>query len=116
MQPIHVTIPANSAAGASTPLVRLDPWSIGDVSVQIVVTGTVNYTLQTTFDDPNDPTGPIMLAGNMVWFDAADPAVVKSTKNALAKVSPTPLFARILLNSGAGSLRATFIQTGVVNY
>jgi len=115
MQPIHVSIPANSAAGTTSPLVRLDPWSIGDCSVQVVVSGTVNYTLQITFDDPNDPVMPISEA-NIAWFNSTDTDVLNSTKNAISQVAPLPTFARILLNSGNGSLRATFIQTGNVTY
>jgi hypothetical protein len=115
MQPITVTIPANSAAGATSQWVRFDHWSIGDVGLQVVVNGTVNYTLQTTFDDPNDPVSPVP-ANSVTWFDSTDTDVKNSTKNAVSQLVPTPVYARILLNSGNGSLRATFIQTGSATF
>jgi len=115
MQPIHISIPANSPAGTSSQWVRLDQWTVGDVNVQIIVNGTVNYTLQQTFDDPNDPVAPIDSA-NVVWFDSSDANVVNASTNQQAQVYPPPVFARILLNSGNGSLRATFVQTGNVTY
>jgi hypothetical protein len=111
MQPIHVKIPANSAANTSSTWVRFDQWNIGDIAAQINVTGTVNYTLQTTFDDPNDPVSPVDPA-NVLWTNSTDANVVNSTKDAVTKIDPAPIFARILLNSGTGSIDATFVQQG----
>ena len=115
MQPITVTIPANSSAGATSQWVRLDSWNAGDASIQVVVNGTVNYTLQTTWDDPNDPVNPVPVA-NVTWFNSSDTDVLNSTKNAVSQLAPLPTFARILLNSGTGSVRATVVQTGNVTF
>ena len=111
MQPIHVSIPNNSPPGTTTTWVRFDSWNIGEANVQVVVSGTVNYTLQTTFDDPNSIANPISPAF-VTWFDSTDADVKNSTKNAVSQIFPVPVFARILLNSGNGTVDATFIQQG----
>lgn len=95
--------------------VRFDDWSPGStVGLQTDVTGTVNYTVQTTFDDPNSPTNPVQPAG-VTWFSSGDTTVVGATASAQSSFSVLPIFARVLLNSGTGSVTATFVQVGNVS-
>lgn len=98
---------------ASSPWVRLDPWALPNVGVQLDVTGTVNYDLQQTMDDPNDPTSPVA-PGDMTWIASADTNVVGATASKQTNYLFTPIFARILLNSGTGSVAGKFVQSGVV--
>jgi hypothetical protein len=106
-----VTIGTNGIAGS--PWVSFDPWSTSYISIQAVVSGTVNYTIQQTTDDPNSADTPISVQ-NVTWVNSNDTAVVGATTTQQSNYIFTPIFARVLLNSGSGSVRATFVQSGVV--
>lgn len=100
-------------AVASSAWVMLDPWAFGQIGVTTGVAGTVNYDIEITGDDPNDPTNPVDPA-DMIWFDCGDAGLVNETASASGVLTPIPRYARVNLNSGSGSVRATFIQPGVV--
>ena len=51
MRPITVT--AGPSAGPSN-MVRLDEWADAPVGVQVSLSGSGNFTVQHSFDDPND--------------------------------------------------------------
>ena len=78
MQPITVTASDASGGAVASGLVRFDDWAPGTVSLQVKVTGTVNYTVQTSMDDPNSPTNPVALA-SMTWSPSPDTGVVGQT-------------------------------------
>lgn len=100
---------------ATSAWARFDDWSPSNqVTLQINVVGTVNYTVQTTLDDPNSPTNPVA-AASVTWFSAGDSAIVAATASVQSSFGVLPLFARVLLNSGTGSVTATFVQTGNVS-
>ena len=115
MRPITVSIPANSAALTTSDWVYFDQWSPGGAGVQVNVTGTVNYTVQTTMDDPNSPTNPVAV-GSVTWLPSLDTDLVSANASKQGAFTPVPVFARVLLNSGNGSLTATFTQLGNVTY
>lgn len=72
-----------------------------------LVSGAVNYTVQYTYDDPNNlPAGvAIPLAFNSILN--AQAATADSTLS-------TPLIAtRVLINSGTGVIRARVVQAGI---
>lgn len=115
-----VTVGTNGVA--STPWVYLDPWALPMVSIQCDVSGTVNYTVQSTLDDPNSPTNPV-LPSAVTWVNSPDTAAVAATAAiqtsyggfaAYAAVSPT--FVRVTLNSGTGTVTATVVQPSAVPY
>lgn len=108
----NVSIGTNGVAGS--PWAMMDPWAYAPVAAQINVTGTVNYTLQQTLDDPNDPTNPVTPA-NVTWINCADATVVGATVAAQTNYAFAPRYVRLLLNSGTGSITGTFIQLGVVS-
>lgn len=112
MRPIVVTVGPNATGGAASSLVRFDDWAPSDITVQCVVTGTVNYTVQYSSDDPNSPTNPVPVA-SMTWSNSNVAAAATAT------LPPTPLgvhpaFARVVMNSGTGTVITTFLQAGVV--
>lgn len=109
MQPITVTASDASASPKPTALVRFDDFAPGTVSLQVTVTGTVNYTVQTSMDDPNSPINPVAL-NSMTWVPSTDTAVVGQSATKSSTFSAAPVFARVLLNSGSGSITATFLQ------
>lgn len=94
---------------ASSPWVRLDEYSPAQVTVQCVASGTVNYTVQTTLQDPNSPTDPV-LPQNVTWSNSLDAAAVAATGTIASFFAYTPVFARVLLNSGSGSVTGVFLQ------
>jgi hypothetical protein len=103
-----------AAAPWSSRQARLDEWGKGSpLSVSCVVAGTVNYTVQHSMDDPNDLNN---FAGitrqNMVW-DTTFSGAVNATGNQTFNMPVPPIWVRLLLNSGAGSVRTTFTQYGV---
>jgi len=106
-----VTIGTNGIAGS--PWVSFDPWSTSYISIQAVVSGTVNYTIQQTTDDPNSADTPISVQ-NVTWVNSNDTAVVGATTTQQSNYLFTPIFARVVLNSGSGSVKTTFVQSGVV--
>lgn len=92
----------------------LDSWTTGYISVQCDATGTVNYTVQSTLDNPADLHQPITSA-NVSWYDSSDSGVVNAIASQQSNFVFTPSYVRVLLNSGTGSVKTTLLQTGVVN-
>lgn len=97
---------------AASPWVRFDMWVAGGIAIQVDVTGTVNYTIQQTLDDPNSPTNAVAAAA-MTWINSADAAVVGATTAQQSNYNFAPMFARVALNGGStGTVTATFAQLG----
>lgn len=107
----NVTIGTNGIGGS--PWVRLDEWALPNASVQAVVSGTINYTVQYSNDDPNSPTDAV-LPSAMTWNTFAAAGAATATTNA----TYAPLWVRILVNSNTNPayVRATVVQTGVVPF
>jgi len=108
-----VTVGTNGVA--STPWVRFDEWASPQVTIQCDVSGTVNYTIQQTLDDPNSPTNPVA-PNAVIWLPTSDATGVGATTTIQSNYAYAPTFARVLLNSGTGTVTATFIQLGVAPY
>lgn len=101
-----VTLGTNGVA--ASPWIGLDTWTYGNVRGEVSISGTVNYTIQTTNDDPNSPTNPVTPA-LMAW-DSAFTAVVSQTTEAAFGIAYTPAWIRVLLNSGSGSVTLNVMQ------
>ena len=79
-----------------------NPFNVG---LGIVVSGTVNYTIQHTFDDIfNSAITP-------VWF--SHPTLASLAVNADGNYAFPVRGIKILVNSGAGTATATIIQSGM---
>jgi hypothetical protein len=79
----------------------------------IVVTSLgVNYTIQYTYDDPNNlPSG---LPATAQFPQPFNLSTIANVSTSMDGVSNDPITAwRLLVNSGTGTLRATGIQGGV---
>jgi predicted secreted protein len=110
-----ITVGTNGVG--STPWVRFDDWSVAPVAIQCNVTGTVNYTVQSSLDDPNSAFGTPVTPAAMTWNNTNDSNAVNATSTVQTSFyTGVPVFARVLLNSGSGSVTATFTQSGVVPY
>lgn len=113
-----VTIANNAAAAvtvgtngvADSPWVRFDDFGPNYISVNCVTSGTVNYTVQTTLDDPNNPATPVAV-GSMTFQSALDTNLVNQSSSKSGGITYAPTFARVVLNSGTGSVTGTFLQS-----
>lgn len=106
-------ITVGTSGVASSRWVRLDSWAFPEVGVQVDVSGTINYTVQQTFDDPNDPTNPVTPA-NVIWSNSSDAAVVAKAVDAQSSYAYAPTYVRVTANSGTGTARLTLVQYGNV--
>ena len=96
-----------SQTGAGTTATApLDIHGRPDISLQVAVTGTVNYTVQQTLDNVFDP------AITPVWFDHPDTNLVAQTVNRQGNYAYVPSAVRLVVNSGTGTARLTIIQSG----
>lgn len=110
MRPITVSVSDASGGVKYSSWVRFDDFAPSYISLQCNVTGTVNYTIQTTLDDPNDAVNPVAPA-SVTWVDSSDSAVVGATATKQSNFLFAPTFVRVKLNSGTGTVSATFLQS-----
>ena len=115
MQP--TTVSTTDASGGTTysSLVRMDTWAAAQSVVQVNVTGTATFTVETSMDDPNSPTNPIA-QGSMTWVNATDAAIVAQSANASGVLVATPVFVRLKQTAGNGSCSMTIAQFGNATY
>lgn len=107
-----VTVGTNGVAGSRW--ARMDGWANAQSALQVDVTGTVNYTVQTTMDDPNDPFAPVSVA-SVKWVASTDTGVVGQSATKSSNFVATPTWVRLLLNSGNGSAALKIVQANVSN-
>ena len=106
----NVTAGTNTVA--DSPWVRFDTMATGAVAAMFTTTGTVNYTLYLSMDDPNDVAGDPRYGGPlppalMTW-DASLTPVEGATASVTINIPATPVFAKVRINSGTGSVKAQF--------
>lgn len=98
-----VKVGTNGVA-SSRPLI-LDSFANAPTAIQTDVTGTVNYTVQQSLDNPAK-----VGYASMTWVDHPDTNVVSATADKQANYAYVPVATRITLNSGTGSVKYTVIQ------
>lgn len=82
------------------------PMNIG-MAIELV-SGAANFTVQHTYDDPNN------LLGGAVFPLAFTSPFINAAAATIDGSYTTPIIAtRLLINSGTGALRARFIQAGI---
>jgi|SRR6201996_3165726 len=114
----RITISGNAAGAitvgtsgvASSPWVSLDHWALPQVAIQCNVNGTVNYTVQSTLDNPNGSVPPAAVT----WINTSDTGAVGASASIQTNFAYAPTFARVILNSGTGTVTTTFSQFGAV--
>lgn len=105
-----ITVGTNGVA--SSGWVHMDQYGpVQGAALQCSATGTVNYTVQQTLDSPNGGNNPTP-AYLMNWINTADSAVVNATASAQSNYAFIPVFTRVTLNSGTGSVKFTVSQLG----
>ena len=106
------TVGTNGVAASAW--VNFDEYAMPQISIQCNVTGTVNYTIQQTLDTASVDSGNT--EASFVWINSPDSNVVGATSSQQSNYAYMPKWARVLLNSGSGSVKATFIQSSVAPY
>lgn len=115
MQPIQVSTTDATAGTTYSRPVRMDTWANAQSIIQVDVTGTATYTVETSMDDPNDPINPVA-ENAMTWVNAADSAVVAKSASAQGVLVATPLFVRIKQTAGNGSTTMRIAQFSSVPF
>lgn len=102
---------------AVSPWIRMADYASAQSAIQVTVSGTVNYTVQTSMDDPNSPTNPVSPSA-VTWLSALDTNIVAQTTSKSGIFNITPTFVRVVLNSqtNPGFVTATITQFGSVSY
>lgn len=114
MRPITVSVGPNAAANTPSNMIRLDEWADAPVGVQVSMNGTATFTVQHSFDDPNDLINPVPV-GSMFWDTGLIPAGgIGGTAGVTFSMATAPLWMRIMLLSGAGSIKMVVTQYNVV--
>jgi len=109
-----IEIGTNGVAGSQW--ISLDSWASAQVAGQCVVSGTVNYTVQTTNDDPNSYSNPV--SRSSVTWDTTFADLIGATTSSQFNLAVSPVWIRILLNSNTnpGFVRMALSQSGSVSY
>lgn len=94
---------SKTGVGSSSALVMNTNISPFNVGFGVVVTGTVNYTVQHTFDDP--------AIGFSTWF--SHPTVASLAANADGNYAFPVTGIKVLVNSGSGTATLNLIQAGI---
>ena len=107
MRRLEATLSDASGGAKYSAALPLDIYNRPETSIQVVVTGTANYTVQQTLDNPFDSTVTIN------WFDHPDSTLVAASSNKQGNYAYVPAAVRLVLNSGSGSAKITIIQAGI---
>lgn len=106
MRPIYLTTTGGTSSPVSPMNLNTSPFNVG---FGVTVTGTINYTVQHTFDnvwsDTFDPT-------TAVWFD--HPTIASQSTNKDGNYAFPVTGIRIKGNSGGGTAVLTLLQAGIV--
>ncbi len=94
---------SKTGVGSSSALVMNTNVSPFNVGFGVVVTGTVNYTVQHTFDDP--------AIGFTTWF--SQPTVASLAANADGNYAFPVTGVKVLVNSGSGTATLNLVQAGI---
>lgn len=103
-----VTVGTNAIA-SSRPIF-LDTFAPAPTAIQVTVSGTVNYTVRQSLDDPNTISGGYP---SVTWVSHPDTSLVAATATAQGNYAYIPRVTQILLNSGTGTVTMTVIQADV---
>lgn len=100
---MRVQTVSKTGTGSSTAVVintNVTPVNIGFAAV---VTGTVNYSIQFSYDDP--------AVGFTTWFD--DVSITSKTGNEDGSILFPITGIKVLVNSGSGTVVLSVVQAGI---
>lgn len=105
-------ITVGTTAVGSSPWAMMDAFSLSQIAIQ-ADPKSVTATIEQTLDDPNDPTNPISPA-LMNWLPHPDPALNTFSLPVQGNYGYAPVYARVTITAGTGTVAAKFIQAAVV--
>lgn len=94
---------SQTAAGSTSALVMNTNTNPFNVGFGVIVTGTVNYTVQHTFDDP--------AVGFTTWFP--HPTIASQASNQDGNYAFPVTGIRLTVNSGGGTATLKLVQAGI---
>ena len=94
---------SKTGTGSSSAIVMNTNISPFNVGFGVIATGTVNYTVQHTFDDP--------ATGFSTWF--SHPTVASQSANADGNYAFPVTGIKVLVNSGSGTAQLKLVQAGI---
>lgn len=94
---------SKTGTGSSSALVMNTNISPFNVGFGVIVSGTVDYTVQHTFDDP--------ASGFTTWF--SHPTIAGETTNQDGNYAFPVTGIKVLVNSGSGTATLKLIQAGI---
>ena len=94
---------AQTGAGSTSALVMNTNTNPFNVGFGVIVSGTVNYTVQHTFDDP--------AVGFTTWFP--HPTIASLSANADGNYAFPVTGIRLTVNSGGGTATLKLVQSGI---
>lgn len=100
---MRVQTVSRTAAGSSSALVMNTNTNPFNVGFGVTVSGTVNYTVQHTFDDPG--------VGFTTWFNHPTAASLTAAADGNYAFPVTGI--RITVNSGSGTATLRLVQAGI---
>lgn len=106
-----ITVGTNTIADSRP--IFLDSFGYAPSALQVTVTGTVNYTVRQSMDNPNGPAGfgaPIGIQ-NVTWLDHSDTNVVNASASKQSNYAFSPSICKVVLNSGTGTITMSVIQS-----
>ena len=106
MRRIVLTAATSTDSAVSPMNLNTSPFNVG---FGITVTGTINYTVQHTFDDVFSPSFDPTTA---VWFD--HPTIASQATNQDGNYAFPVVAIRLKNNSGGGTAVMTIVQAGIV--
>ncbi len=112
-----ITISGNAAGAitvgtsgvASSPPLPIDIYARATIALQADASGTVNYTVSQTLDNPWTVNPQ-----STTWIDHPDTNLVSATGDVQSNYAYPPSQTRITINSGTGSVKFTVNQPGLI--
>jgi len=95
-------------------MIRMDNFATAVLGGQIIASGGATYQLRHSCDDPNDLVNPVPV-NSMFWDNSLLPTEMQptpATASGSFQIMATPLWFRLLLVNGQGSVRLTLLQVG----
>jgi hypothetical protein len=105
-------ITRTATPASPNPMVNLDSWQGSVMGVQAVPSGGAEYTIDCSFDNPNDLIAPVPV-GSMAFDTGLIPGTAIASLLGTTFTIPTaPIWIRVNLLNDVGSVRATYVQVG----
>ena len=110
------TITVGTNGIASSMPILLDEFAPAPTALQVVATGTVNYTVRQTLDQPSNWPSTSLAYTGLTWTNHPDATLVSATGTVQGNYAYVPKMTQILLNSGTGTVVFKAIQAGSIAF